>query len=138
MSQAPERRDTLLARLLRGAFVLYTGALFTATHLPPPDTPPINVSDKLLHFLAYALLAWLLAAAWSTLKTLEPADLLKGFAALTLFAALDELLQIPVGRHGDVMDWLADTAGSAFGLLASLTTRTLVARLTAPRERPDP
>ena len=35
---------------------------------------------------------------------------------VAVYGAADELLQIPVGRHADLYDWLADCAGALIGL----------------------
>lgn len=109
-------RRSPTARLVALAAVLYWAALFLATHLPGVGTG--GVSDKLLHAVAYALLALLLAAWMSVAGLATPRRLLVLGTALAVYAALDELLQIPVGRHGDWRDWLADMAGAWSVLLA--------------------
>jgi VanZ family protein len=56
-------------------------------------------------------------------------------AGLAAYAATTEVLQslLPVNRHGDVRDWLADLAGVAIGAAVSL----LLAR-AARRGAPSP
>lgn len=92
--------------------------MFIGTHVPTLPTGAPEISDKLLHYLAYGGLAFLLAAdqavrgLWS---------LRRGFwllVALPIYGALDELLQIPVGRTADIHDWFADLFGATCGLAA--------------------
>ncbi len=119
---------TLLLRAARPLCAIYAAALFVATHIPVAQLPPLHTSDKLLHFGAYAIFGLLLAAAWDPGRAPARRALMSALGALALFAALDELLQIPVGRHGDPWDWLADVAGAAAGLIAA---RALLARWRA-------
>ena len=101
----------------RWCLTVYWATLCLGTHLPGGVivTPP--VSDKVLHFAAYAGLGFLLAL-------LAPRLGLRGwrvYAALLLIAvcygAIDELGQIPVpGRNADMADWAADMLGVAAGL----------------------
>lgn len=137
---------TATLRLRRAAFAVYTAALFTATHIPLQGGVQVKVSDKIIHLLAYAPLFWLAALTLETTRharqppplaatALSARVLAVLFAALTFYAALDELLQIPVGRDGDPLDWLADVAGLTCGLLAYLITdraRRLYQRSTLP------
>ncbi len=105
---------------------VYWVALFIGTHVPvPPDVLQIAGSDKTLHFLAYLGLSLLIAVCvrprgWTYLW------LLLGLAA---YGALDELLQIPVQRTADVVDWLADVAGVAVGLAAYAVGRQALAAI---------
>lgn len=108
------------------ALPLYVIALFVATHYPRITIPgDIPQSDKLVHFVAFALLAFLW---WRFIAALghESSRLLVASAVgLLAYAALDEYLQQFVGRHTDVMDFLADGAGIV-GVLAviALARRT--------------
>ena len=123
---------------LRWVTGLYTLTLVTLTHIPAEQTPPVAVSDKLLHLLAYLALSWLVCATWSTRRDLTGRDISKVIGALVVFAALDELLQIPVGRHCDIMDWLADAAGVVGGAVAYLATRRWVDRALSGQKNPHP
>lgn len=118
----PPRWPVLLVRI---ALPVYSAALFTITHLPRLRIPGrIPQSDKLAHFLAYALLALLLWKFVATFRRAMSARvawlLLLGIGA---YGALDEWLQSFVGRDMDVRDWLADMAGAA-AMLALLAWRT--------------
>ena len=108
-------------RLLTVCLAIYWGVIFTATHtpIPPQAIPP--VSDKVLHYFAYAVLGVLLTV-WQILRderhrlTLRQAAWLLGIVCL--YGIADELLQIPVNRHADIYDFLADLAGGSVGILA--------------------
>ena len=50
------------------------------------------------------------------------------FAITAVYAVIDELLQIPVGRNADVYDALADGAGSLIGLATLFATRHIIAQ----------
>ncbi|MBM80643.1 MAG: hypothetical protein CMJ78_08630 [Planctomycetaceae bacterium] len=107
------------------ALVGYWLALFIATHLPEPESlMPKKVSDKWLHFGAYFGLAVLLSSFCSvkTNTSLKTRAYLPAIALL-LYGIADELLQIPVNRTCDVMDWLADSAGVVVGVAVTQVAR---------------
>jgi len=95
---------------------LYWLGIFTLTHVPrlppPPDVPQ---ADKWAHLLAYALLAVLYFSARSTVRPLLRSDYAKGLLIFVVYGAADELLQIPVGRSAEFLDWLADVVGALVG-----------------------
>lgn len=99
--------------------VLYWTALFTATHLPPRDAPSVGVPDKLLHFLAYGGLGFLLVLSATTFRPLRPRAFAALLAILAIYGILDELLQSVVARTPELFDWLADLAGGLAGMLAA-------------------
>ena len=106
------------ARLWQAALAGYWLLLFTGTHLPKnvPILPGGNI-DKLVHATVYAVLAGLLAITWRrSAGSLTLRHLRWAWIALAIYAALDELTQIPVGRDGDVFDWCADAVGALVGL----------------------
>lgn len=101
--------------------------MFLATHLPVQrvmDQLPAN--DKHLHFGAYVVLGFALPW-WSRERTKHWRSqwhpwLL--YALVLSYAAIDELLQIPVGRTAEWGDWLADAIGAAVGIaIGSFATR---------------
>lgn len=90
---------------------------FIATHLPKVPQAIRPVSDKTLHSVSFLILATLLS--W-VLHGRIAGTLRHGATVLliiALYGAVDELLQIPVGRHCDFYDWIADMLGGIFGLL---------------------
>jgi VanZ family protein len=104
--------------------VAYAIMLVLATHYPKPEQVlgRYGHADKLLHFVAYFLLAVFVAAAvwgagrWSWRAMLAVA------VALAAFGAGDEITQPLFGRTADVLDWVADCAGIAVGILLVATT----------------
>ncbi|MEJ8277826.1 VanZ family protein [Pseudonocardia spirodelae] len=97
------RVQPFVLAVLLSLVVLFTPASGVPT--APPGT------DKLVHLLVFALLAWTGRAAgirtWSLL------------AGLAVYAAASEVAQalLPIGRSGDVLDALVDVAGAALGTL---------------------
>jgi len=86
----------------------------TWTSLAPADRLPstANVSDKLLHFGAYALLGVVAALAQRRNRIVVT------IALLTAFGFLIEVLQSRTGyRDFELRDLLADALGAAFGVL---------------------
>ncbi|MDX2086514.1 MAG: VanZ family protein [Kofleriaceae bacterium] len=99
-------------RLWLVALPAYVIALFTATHLPRVTIPgDIPQSDKLVHFGAFGVLAFLWWQFLTALGRTSTRALVASTGGLLAYAALDEYLQQFVGRHTDVMDFLADGAG---------------------------
>lgn len=93
----------LLTRLAFWAALLFS---FVMAVLPRPPQLPGDPSDKILHVLAFSVLALLAPLAY------RAASLLKIGLLLSAFGALIEIVQtIPsLGRDGDWIDWAADTA----------------------------
>ncbi len=91
----------------RTRFVLYAVTLFVATHWPALVLPSVvPVSDKTIHFLAWAIWLALLANAWKI--PLVPLLVLG-----VVCGAADEASQaIPVlKRHSSLVDALANVIG---------------------------
>jgi VanZ family protein len=99
--------------------VAYAVTLVLATHYPKPEQllGRYGHADKLLHFVAYFLLAVFVAAAvWGAGRWSRRAALIVAIA-LAAFGAVDEMTQPLFGRTADVLDWAADCAGIAVGIL---------------------
>lgn len=102
----------------RRALPAYWLFLFCATHFPRLKIEAnIPKSDKILHFVAFGILAFLF---WRFVETFER-PLSNRFVWLTaatlgLYAALDEYLQQFVERGMDFADWLCDMGGVALVL----------------------
>lgn len=90
-------------------------ACFVATHLPKVPQAVGRVSDKTWHFAAYGVLAYLLSWALTTRFKGVLKCYLIAMAILATYAAIDEVLQIPVGRRCDLDDWIADMIGALCG-----------------------
>jgi hypothetical protein len=93
-------------------------AVVTTTSLmPPKNLPKVNLSDKLEHALAYAVLAF-----WFASLVLRRSFVWVALGLLVLGGAI-EITQgmMPYGREGDWYDLYADAAGIALGLMLALT-----------------
>lgn len=125
---APARGASSVLRRLRNVLTLYWLAMFIGSHVKLRDAVHVfHIRDKVLHFVAYAGLAFL--AAWYQRFRKGSVGWLDLGAILTLVASygvLDEITQIPVGRTADPLDWLADAAGAVAGLTAFLAMRRFV------------
>jgi VanZ family protein len=104
--------------------VLYWIILLIATSLPAPDLPDVWGSDKLKHFLAYAVLAFLLNL---TLLVQEKRPLsFKKAAFMTvgiclMYGMFDEIHQMFIpGRSAELLDLAADLTGALTGVLPVL------------------
>lgn len=126
----PDQRGWLVSclpnrRVLGVILCVYWVSMFLGTHVdiepPGPDLPD---SDKVMHFLGYCGLATLLSlwVAFSTRLTLRTVVAI--LLTIGVYGAIDELLQIPVGRNCDAWDWVADMLGASLGVsLVTLFTR---------------
>jgi VanZ family protein len=117
----PPDRSLLWRVLLAGYWLL----LVVSTHVPPRTAGlPADQLDKLAHFAAYALLAWLLAMAWeSSTGRLNLRHLKFLWLVVVAYGIIDELTQPLMGRTASIADWLADAAGAAVGLILFQATR---------------
>lgn len=110
------------------ALAVYWPAIFILTHIPVPDLARRSgMSDKTMHLLAYFVLTFLL---WYAVSPYEKVNWARRkvwtlFAALTVYAAVDEFLQGLgfVNRSADVIDFAANLLGViiALGLLSVLS-----------------
>ncbi len=102
------------------ALAVYWPAFFILAHIPVPGlVRRAGVSDKGLHFLAYLILAFLLWFAVSPDKKVIWRKFIVWcvFFVVTVYGAVDELIQGYVGRNCDVMDIVANIAGTLTGLI---------------------
>lgn len=113
-------------RLAPVLLVVYWIFLFTGTHLPGSAIKSMHFSDKVMHFSAFAGLAFLLA--WSLPRQIGRFPGLLVAASITLtYAVIDEYTQgfVP-NRTPDVQDFVADALGMLFGFAAYLTLRWMI------------
>lgn len=117
----PDLRFAHCKRVLGWILAIYWGLLFISTHVPVPSGVPMGGGfDKVLHFVAYAALAFLLVL-WR-----GPHRWVCCAMVIAAYSIADELLQIPVGRSCEFGDLVADWLGGAFGgLLAWVASRKL-------------
>lgn len=119
-------------RLLGFTLICYWIALFVSTHVPLPESTFPGQSDKLAHFAAYALLAFLFGLWVSSLQRMRARNYVFVFALMAAYGIVDELLQTPVGRDTDRYDMLADCIGSIVGLVALFVTLQMCGRSRRP------
>jgi hypothetical protein len=133
MTASAARWQTWYRRMLRGALCAYWVVLFIATHIPKiPKALDFNISDKGLHSGSYTLLSFLLAACWGNERSLTWRAAAGLLGLVAAYGALDELLQIPVGRHADILDWRADLLGGLTGIGVYALGAWIVTRLKKP------
>ena len=82
----------------------------------PPPAP--EGSDKLVHFIAFAALAFPLARTGRF-------GLLPVFISASAFGGVIELIQPSFNRSADVNDWVADIVGVILGIGLGLLYRRL-------------
>ncbi|QEG33615.1 VanZ family protein [Bythopirellula goksoeyrii] len=117
------------ASLARRATFLCLVVMFIGTHLPGNAAPSVQYHDKLIHFLAYTTLTFGILASWElSTGPLLPIHYFVVWLAATLYAAIDEITQIPVGRTCDGLDWLCDVLGIVVGLTLFRCLRPLIYR----------
>jgi len=113
---AVSRRQKVTIVLL----VFYWLIFLILAHIPVPGlVRKAGVSDKCLHFLAYLILVFLLWFAINPDKKVIWSKLAVWlvFIVVTGYGAVDELIQGCVGRNCDVMDIVANIAGTFSGLI---------------------
>ena len=94
--------------------------VLTVAMLWPLDAPPSTpeVSDKIVHFIAFATLAFPLAHTGRF-------GLLPVFIGASAFGGLIELIQPSFNRSADINDWVADIVGIILGIGCGLLYRRL-------------
>jgi VanZ family protein len=104
--------------------IAYAVVIFLLSSLAglPGSLKLFTVQDKVLHFLEFSILGWLLwqsARRWRI--SLPKLSLLIAVLLLgAVYAASDEFHQSYVpGRDCHILDWTADTVGLAAGALTS-------------------
>lgn len=91
----------------------------------PPTPPPFPYSDKVAHYLLFAVLALLFRRAFEQNRGWMPIRASwAAFLLTVLYGALDEFHQSFVpNRNVEVADWIADVLGAATPFLTCLATR---------------
>ena len=103
---------TLTRRILWAMTLSYWVVLFVLTHTPPVHMPPGPGNDKLMHFLAYLVLAFLLGTTlYLALPGQRPRIALLVLVLGAGYGAFDELTQPLSGRDAEWGDWFCDVAG---------------------------
>ena len=118
MPAGPEYRKVSLGWGI--CLIAYCGLIYwlsDQSRLPTPDL--FDHEDKLVHAVAYGVMAWLFWKSWIGALADRPHLLM---AATLLFCSLyglgDEWHQSFVpGRNASLLDWLADTVGAILLLM---------------------
>ena len=92
-----------------------TVAMLWPINQPPPGP---DGSDKMVHLIAFAALAFPLARTGRF-------GLIPVFVGASAFGGLIELVQPTFGRSADMQDWIADIAGVGLGIVLALLYRRL-------------
>ena len=95
---------------------LIVTALLTVAMLWPIHQPTPNGSDKVVHLIAFAALAFPLARTGRF-------GLIPVFVGASTFGSLIEIIQPSFGRSADMQDWIADIAGVVLGIVFALLYR---------------
>ncbi|MHB8906708.1 MAG: VanZ family protein [Melioribacteraceae bacterium] len=101
--------------------IIYWITLFALTTVPVDVVPQLfNYQDKIEHFVAYGVLAFLLTLALFFQKRsrlISSKAFLFTFIFILAYGAIDEIHQLLVpGRFCDLYDWLADSLGGSIGI----------------------
>jgi len=95
------------------------GSLLPGSSLPIQALGELHISDKILHFAAYAVLAFLPA-----LHERRPALGAALLGALALGVLLEFAQRLSPGRNFELADMLADACGLLCGLILALPLRS--------------
>ena len=100
--------------------ILYCLAIYIQSDLPSPESiPSFQFSDKVLHFLAYAVMGVLFYRAYQTLRFKDNVRklMLLSVVSASLYGISDEIHQYFVPfRDGDILDAVANTLGALCGV----------------------
>ena len=101
-------------------FTLIMTTVLTVAMLWPINQPPPapDGSDKVVHLIAFAALAFPLARTGRF-------GLIPIFIATSAYGGIIEVLQPSFGRSADMQDWIADIAGVTLGMMLGLLYRWL-------------
>ena len=99
---------------------LIVTTVLTVAMLWPLEAPPPapEGSDKLVHFIAFATLAFPLARTGRV-------GLLPVFIGASAYGGAIELIQPSFNRSADINDWIADVVGVVLGIGLGLLYRRL-------------
>jgi len=115
--------------------IVYWLAIFTVTHLPPSKLPHVGVNDKVEHFVGYGILGALFyLTVWAYRPEFRHAWLLVVVTAMC-YGAIDEWLQLAVGRTCELADWLADVGGSVIAVIVLSSVRWVMWKRMIDRQK---
>ena len=117
---------------------VYWVVMFVATHVPGSQLDALPAgSDKWAHLVGYFGLGLLLGMSVAAKRELTPGGIAVLVAILCVYAAVDELSQIPIpGRSADQNDFTLDVVGLLLGIVLSESSLAVAGRLLR-RNRSD-
>ena len=120
MLQAQRLYAVHMRKYLDIPLTLIVTAVLTVAMLWPINQPPPapDGSDKVVHLIAFATLAFPLARTGRF-------GLIPVFVGASAFGGVIEIVQPSFGRSADMQDWIADIAGVALGIVLALLYRRL-------------
>lgn len=101
------------------ALAVYWPAVFVLTHIPVPEiAAQSGMSDKTMHVMAYFALTFLIWCAVSPYRRARWTAAKPWIVVLSIviYAVIDELLQMPVGRQAEVYDFAANLFGMVLAI----------------------
>lgn len=103
-------------------FIICMVAVFWLSLVPEPPEIPLKMTaiDKIEHFAAYAVMAFLFRFYLSYSRIRRSRSILIVIVVMLFTGGLIEILQGYTGRQPEAADLLADAAGAAAGSLISL------------------
>jgi VanZ family protein len=113
------QRHWLRILWLAAVIAVIVGSLLPGSSLPIQTLDKLPVSDKVLHFAAYAILAFLPA-----LHERWPAVAVTLLGVIALGVLLEFLQKLSPGRTFEVADMVADAFGVLCGLILALPLRS--------------
>ena len=115
----PRQRRWMRILWLAAVTAVIVGSLLPGSSMLVRTAGQLRVSDKVLHFAAYAVLAFLpaLHERW-----LAVAGALAG--AVSLGVALEFAQRLSPGRHFEIADMVANACGVLCGLMLALPLRS--------------
>jgi VanZ family protein len=122
--------DSRIAAWVRLATVLQMAVALVGTHFPAEGEPGPEHADKVAHALVYLVIGYFWAASWElSVGRLRVRHFFTLLVAGAVYAAFDEITQIPFGRDCNIYDWWVDLVAIGLGLLAYRATRTGFSKL---------
>lgn len=101
--------------------VVFVLMILAGTLLPANELPKVETGDKAIHLIAFAILAlplnMVVRQRWLLLNL-----------TFIVFGGAIEIIQPFVGRHGEWLDFGADTLGVLAGAIAASGLRILTSR----------
>ena len=116
-----------LQRISRILVVIAAVTILVFSLLPKETIRNVSLSDKLMHFAAYAALSFL--AYFSFIKSINIKLIVIIIVACFVYGATIELLQPLVGRNRENMDLLVNAAGVLAGTIFCILLDLFLGRI---------